>query len=153
MLDKRAYIRMADTGMFGLFFILTLVFLFIGFSVFYDDSTDVRQEEAVILHDKLVSAIMEGGQIKGNVFKKGFNIFQEAGINKRVIDNGEFYFGVEIFENDEVVEKFVGGNRDFEVTCELKGKKFPLCYKRELLVDDVWKIKILTASNQLGGKF
>ena len=153
MLDKRAYIRMADTGMFGLFFLLTLVFLFIGFSLFYDSSTDVRGEEAIILHDKLVDAVLDKGRIREEVFMKSFNIFEEARVNKEVINNGEFYFSVEIFENDESIKKFVEGNRDFEVTCELKSKKFPLCYKRELLVDDVWKIKILTASNQFGQKF
>lgn len=152
MLGKQGYIKIADTGMFIFFFILTLFFLFVGFSVFYDDSTDVRKEEAVILHDKLVEAILEGGKIREEVLED-FNIFDEAGISKEVIGNGEFYFGVEIFESEKIVKKFVEGNRDFEVTCELKGRKFPLCYEREILIDNLWKIKILTASNQLGQKF
>ena len=90
-------------------------------------------------------AVAVDENIREEVFEKNFNILDEAKLNEN-FKNGDYFFRLEVGS-----EIFVEGNRDFEVECELEGKNFPRCFSKEFFIDDT-KIKILTASRQVGSK-
>ena len=155
IINKRGYYRFADVGMFFLCFVIIAVGIMIGIYLFYSNTIDVRGQEAKIIYEKLLDALIENNKLNQKVLDSEFNILQEASIDKEIINNGYFYFKIEVFEKDfekEIVKKIQEGNRDFEVECFLRSKKFPRCYPEKdfkLILDD-YEIKILTASNQLG---
>jgi len=156
-MNKKAYIRIADTGMFFLVFVIVGVCIAIGVYVFYFHEIDVRYEEAKILSDKLFNAVEDNGVLNKRVLDKDFNILKQAGLEKKIIENNNYYFKLEIFENEGLVEDaeepvrdvFIQGNNFFENWCGLDMKDKVRCFERELILDN-YKIKILTASNQLG---
>ena len=157
-MNKKAYYRFADIGMFFLCFVIIAVGIFIGIYIFYSSTIDVREQEAKIIYDKLVMAIIDNGELNQKILEANseneFDIFKEAKLDKNIV-NEDYYFKIEIFTiNNELIKKIEEGNRDFEVECFLESKKFPKCYQKEFnLVNSLqenYKIKVLTASNQLG---
>ncbi|MBT4166479.1 hypothetical protein HOE04_05555 [archaeon] len=144
-MDKGGYIRLDDIGMYFLGFILIGGAVASGIFIFYGYSVDVRGLEVGILSDKLVRTVVVDENIREEVFEKNFNILDEAKLNEN-FKNGDYFFRLEVGS-----EIFVEGNRDFEVECELEGKNFPRCFSKEFFIDDT-KIKILTASRQVGSK-
>jgi len=147
-MDKRGFLRLADTAMFIIFIVIIGGAVAIGGSIFYGNLIDVRLEESVILSDKLVKAVVDNGQVNEDVFESDFNILKEAGINSE-IKKGAYFFRLEIFGEKSRV--FIDGQRDFEVECELEGGDFPRCFSKDFFIDD-YEIKILTASRQAGGE-
>lgn len=147
---KKGDYRFSDTALYLIVFLGIGLFIAWGMNIFYSYHLDIRGDEARILSDKLFAAVVINGEINEGVFSSDFNILKEAGLNGEVIKNGNFYFKVDIVGNNK--EKvFVEGNRDFEVLCEVEGKKHPACYKKEISLGS-YDVKILTASNQEGEK-
>ena len=152
-MHKKGYYRFADIGMFIISFAVIGVVIGMGIFIFYSHQIDIRGQEAEVLSNKIVRAVIDNGLND----LESFDIFREAGIDINIINNGDFYFKVEIIEiassTSEEVETakivFEEGNRDFEVECGLRSDKFPVCDSEELIVNN-YKVKILTASNQLG---
>lgn len=149
MKNKRGYYRFADIGMFFLSFAIVSVGIAIGIYLFYSNTIDIRDQEAKIISDRLVITITKNGKLNDDILKDDFNILKEAKLNDKIINNGDFYFKIEIFDNSNIIKKIERGNGGFEVECFLKGKKFPKCAEKELLLDN-YRVKILAASNQLG---
>ncbi len=156
-MDKKAYYNFDDIGMFIFIAIIVTIAIVVGVLIFYGTGVDIRKQEAVAISNRLVDVFSNSGYLNKNVLTG--DILDLAGLDKeKFSEGGDFYFGVEIYsgENfDEFVESFFKGTKDFRTQCELKGKHFPDCYKREFIVldkdsDKKYKIKILTASNQLG---
>lgn len=151
MKNKRGYYRFADIGMFFLSFAIVAVGIAIGIYLFYSNTIDIRDQEAKIISDRLAITITKNGKLNEDILKDDFNILKETRLNDKIINNGDFYFKIEIFDySNNLVKKINGGNRGFEVECFLKGKKFPKCAEKEFLIDN-YRVKILAASNQLGG--
>ncbi len=144
--NKKGYYRFADIGMFFLSFLIIAIGVSIGIYLFYSETVDIREREAVILSEKITKVIIKEEHLNQKVLENDFNIFNEAEINIKIINNGDFYFKIEIFSLDNQILKIEEGNRDFEVECNLSGEKFPKCAEKEFNYD--YKIKILTASNQ-----
>ena len=144
-MNKRGYLRLDDIGMYFLGFILIGSAIAGGIFIFYGNAVDVRNQEAMILSDNLVRAIVVDGDLRPEVFEKDFNILKEARLNDG-FKNGDYFFRLEVGS-----QVFIEGNRDFEVECELEGKNFPKCFSKEFFIDGS-KIKILTASRQVGSK-
>lgn len=150
-MNKKGYYRFADIGMFFLSFAIVAVGIAIGIYLFYSNTVDIRNQEAKILLEKLSGVIISNSlnQLNSKVLEDNFNILKEAGLNDKIINNGDFYFKIEIFDNSDIIKKIEQGNRGFEVECGLNGKKFPKCAEKELLIDN-YRVKILAASNQQG---
>ena len=151
MKNKKGYYRFADIGMFFLSFAIVAVGITIGIYLFYSNTVDIRDKEAKILLEKLSVVIIDNNlnQLNIKVLDNNFDIIREARLNDKIINNGDFYFKIEIFDNSNIIKKIEHGDRGFEVECFLKGKKFPKCAEKEILIDN-YKVKILAASNQLG---
>ena len=151
-MNKKGYSDLSDILMFLLVSVIIWLGIFSGFYVFYSFQTDVRGEEAKILGNRLVNAVAEDGKIKEVIFEDGFDIFSEAGLDENMFPNGgDFYFNLEANGNgaSKVFEK---GTLDFRIKCGLNSKgNSPKCFEKEFNLDN-YKIKILTASNQLGEK-
>ena len=151
-MNKKAYDRWGDMGMFIFVFILVGVVLWIGSHVFYGYVVDVRVQEAQILSDKLVRAVVENGKLDSDVLEDNFNIFKEARINRGFIGKNKSYFKVEIVENEKIKKRFIQGNRDYEELCGIESSNVR-CFSDELIVDNgKYTVKVLTASNNLGKK-
>ena len=152
LMNNKAYYAISDVAMFFLSFLVIGVCIAIGTYIFYNNQVDIRVQEAEILSVKLTKAIVDNTHLENGIFNEDFNLLKKARVNKAIMDRGEFYFKLEILDlNEQVLKTFQDGNRDFEVLCELESDKFPKCYKDEFFLDD-YKIKILTASNQIGDK-
>lgn len=123
---------------------IILIGIVAGILIFYSAQADARQKEAEILNFKIEDCLKENFD--------DFDLFQDCKINKEMIeDSGLYYIKIKI--NDEVSDY---GVRNFETLCNLseKNENFPKCYETEFYIqkDKLYKIKILTASNQLGAK-
>lgn len=154
-MNKKGYYRWSDIGMYIISFAVIAVGIGIGIFAFYSQTIDIRQQEADIIYDKLISSVIKDNKLNSIVLNETFNTYKESNLNKRIINNGNFYFKIEFFKGEELVNVIEDGNRDFKVNCFLKGEKFPKCRYGEFSADYGgldYKIKILTASNQLGGK-
>jgi len=153
VMNKKGFARIDDTIMSFILMVIIFVGIMIGVILFYSHTVDIRSLEAEVLADKLIKGIVDNGKLRAGVLDKNFDIFESTGLNKKVIvDSGEYYFKVEIFQG-EIVRKFEEGNRDFEAFCFLESKKFPKCVERELFLSSYYedyKIKILAGANQLG---
>jgi|TARA_B100001971_G_C18033248_1_gene453681 hypothetical protein len=137
-----------------------VIAIVIGGSIvlFYGQTVDVREQQARLISDKLVEVFDDYGKLRDGIvcddrLCEGFNIYGEAGINSRIINNGEFYFGVEIFDDGKLVGSVIEGNRGFKVECFLEGDKLPKCYPEDgplVLILDNYRVEILAGSNNLG---
>ncbi len=146
-MNKKGYYRFADIGMFFLSFAIVAVGIAIGIYLFYSNTVDIRDQEAKLLLKKLADVIIINNILNQRIFEDDFNIMKEAKLDDKIINNG-YYFKIEIFDTD-IIKKIERGNLGFGVECSLKGKKFPKCVEKEILIDN-YKVKILTASNQFG---
>lgn len=143
-------------GMLFTNFIIVGVAVVIGILIFYSASIDVRQEEAKIISDKIVNAIILNGEIKPEVLENNFDILTSAGINSNMTENGgNYYLKVNISREDKTEKLFEAGTKSFEIQCSLPGKNLAKCYSKDITVlgrNGFYRIKILTGSNQLGSK-
>ena len=149
------------------FFILGIVGVGIvgGVLIFYSAEIDVREAESLILYDRIANCLMNSGHLIENLFDENFEIFSECGLNKEIIESGNFYFEISLFdfEGNLVKEELFFGARTFKENCrisrEIVAKKFPKCTdKKENIfyfqngVKKSGSLSILTASNQIGRK-
>jgi hypothetical protein len=150
--SNKGYDRWGDLGMFIFSYILVGIALWVGTHVFYGYVVDVRAQEASILSDRLIRAVVENGKLDLDVLEGNFNIFKESRINSEFIHQNLSYFRVDIVEGDKFKKRFVQGNRDYEILCGLDNSNIR-CSGDEMVVNNgKYVIRILTASNQLGKK-
>jgi hypothetical protein len=145
-MNKKGF-PLEDAGMFFLCFLIIIVPLVIGISIFFIYQADVRGVEAQLLGEKVLGALIDENGLRPIVLSDTFNLLKEAHLDSAVISGGNFFVMAEIYEEDDLLKRYKEGPRDFEVYCELKGEKLPACFRKEIFID-VYKINILTASNQ-----
>ena len=128
-----------------------------GVSMFYSAEIDVRKMEAEILNDKISDCLFEQGVLIDNLLENDFDIFQECKLNKKVIDS-DFYFNISILnESQNVIKEICEGVENSACTLtnnEKKGcvsKERGIVYERKNEIKK-GRLKILTASNQIGEK-
>jgi|ETNmetMinimDraft_2_1059921.scaffolds.fasta_scaffold55769_2 hypothetical protein len=156
--NNKGYYKLS--GYILMFIAMGFIAIFIsgGIYLFYAQTVDVREQEAKIISDKLVDVFDDNGVLRegivcGDGLCEGFNIYNEARLNKVVINNGDFYFGVEIFNDGVLMGSIIEGNRGFRVECFLKKGKLPKCYPDDgplILLLDNYRVEILAGSNNLG---
>jgi len=150
-MNKKGYYRFADIGMFFLTFAIVGVAIGVGIYAFYFQAFDTRESDANNLLERLEDFLIKRGELNKNVLERNFNIYEEAELNKDVI-NEFYYFKINIRGLNSGVNKFIeGGQEGFEVSCNLEGRKLPKCARKNIVLED-YDIKILTGSNQGRGE-
>lgn len=143
-MNKKAYYRYADIVMLILAMAAIAVAISVGLYLFYLQNVDIREQESKILSDKLAEALVERGLSNLNEF----DILKEAGLNKKVINNGDFYFKIRVLKDKKFVKEFEEGNRLFFISkCAGQESKFIKCDPDVIHSGDYY-IEILAASNQ-----
>lgn len=136
--------------LFSIVLIAITFFFWIGY--FYSSDTDVREEEAKILSDKLFDCLVEGGFVKAI---DEVDVFSDCDLNEKLFDES---LSFKITLNDKIVK-----TNDFdEVLCKVqeaksKAENYPKCLRKERVVfyndgDEIKtaELEILTASNYQG---
>ncbi len=145
MFNKKGYTDVSDT----IFFVITfsVVALTIGISIhlFYATQVDIRAQEAKILYGNVLEGIIEDGLTDIN----SFDIYANANIDKSVINNGDFYFEIDIKKNGVSKRQIFEGNREFKISCDLPGPKLPKCYDGKIIVGG-YGVFIIAGSNSFG---
>lgn len=155
LLDKRGEERFLSPWLF-LIWGLIGVAIVSGVLIFYALKIDVRQNEAEILSKKLIDCLIDNGDF--NDFGEE-EIYRNCNLDKEMIWNGDYYFNISIYKNEELYNQIIAGTKDFEMHCELRkesgGESFAVCFNDKVYALEDGKkiiIKISTASNQLGAK-
>ena len=160
LMNKKGFENWDDLGMFILTGVILSLVIFFGLWTFYSVGADVRLEEAKSMSDKLAEGVLENGVLRSEILSQNYyaeELMKDSLINEEVIGSGgDFYFNISIYQGDILLKEFVSGRQIFSVECFLPGDSTPQCFSRELSVFDKlggkYKIKILTGSNQLGGR-
>ena len=160
LMNKKGFENWDDLGMFILTGVILSLVIFFGLWTFYSVGADVRLEEAKSMSDKLAEGVLENGDLRSEILSQNYyaeELMKDSLINEEVIGSGgDFYFNISIYQGDILLKEFVSGRQIFSVECFLPGDSTPQCFSRELSVFDKlggkYKIKILTGSNQLGGR-
>ncbi|MFA5857059.1 MAG: hypothetical protein WC867_06870 [Candidatus Pacearchaeota archaeon] len=142
----------------GLFIILGIVSVGIVLSVimFFSNIADVRIEESKSLLDRVVDTISDNGYLKSEIFEENYSLIENAKLNNNLFADGFIYLSLEIYKMNSKIKEIDVGDSDYKIQCRLKGKHYPRCYYKEFILADknnpleIYKIKILTGSNNLG---
>tara|TARA_Y100000034_G_C6833671_1_gene376546 strand:- start:147 stop:683 length:537 start_codon:yes stop_codon:yes gene_type:complete len=150
------------------FFVLAIVggAITIGVLMYYSADIDLREIEADILNKKIIGCVVDQGFLIEEIYKDNFDIYKKCKLNKDVIEEGNFYFKIQIFDESGKIISIVNqpisrGNPSFKKDCEVaekvKAEHYPKCITKDegILYHENNKIKkgvieILTASNQKG---
>jgi hypothetical protein len=152
-------------------FMLIVVALYAVIAIFYSTSFDVRQREARLLGLTISDCLQE---TQSDFLSSSFDIFKECAINKKVIENGNYYINVSFSENRKRIrEDIILGTGKYEIYCALgktaEGENLPECFENKFYaakgietknIENNYcapgngniEIKVLTASNQIGVK-
>lgn len=153
------------------FMVLAIVGLGIvgGVYVFYSAEIDLREIQAGTLNTKISDCILEQGVVTENFFENSFDVLEECDLNAGVFSKGsEYYLSVRFTNSSGKETRFMAGDSSMERNCEftqedvqkqLIAEEFPRCVKTEKDVVyynkgvlEYGSLKILTASNQKGGR-
>ncbi|MDO8467519.1 MAG: hypothetical protein Q7S56_01050 [Nanoarchaeota archaeon] len=131
-----------------------------GIIIFYSASIDVRDYEAEILNKQVQNCFVNGNSLVDNF--KTIDILKDCNLDPIIFDKGSDYFvKVYILDSDgkDLRDVIVIGDSSKEADCpissEIPAKHISVCKdfnKRVYYGDSMGMIKILTASNQEGGK-
>ena len=94
-MDRKGYYRFASIGILFFCFIIIAIAFSIGDFIFFSHQVDIRDQEAGILVDRIVRGIVSDELVD----LENVNIFEIAKLNPKVINNGDFYFKVSVFED------------------------------------------------------
>ncbi len=123
---------------------------------FYGKPYDIRSAEARLLSDKVADCISSSGYLSDNwksITNNNFLSRCEFNFNVENYgnwDNDQYYAGVWIydFNSGHLLENFSAGNINLKADCEIQGKNYPVCLKREMYaidtVNDQYRIEIFS---------
>ncbi len=151
------------------FFVLVVVGsgIVIGVLIYYNSEIDTRAVESEILAEKIVSCLVNQGEINENFLNnEEFDIFQECGLDKNILDSDIFYFNVSLYDFSGKSRRngIYFGLRDFETQCKLEkstksllksSEYYPKCSEKQAYAlsnsgENTEKLKlfVLAGSNQ-----
>jgi len=152
------------------FFVLVFIFAGIigGVLLYYSTDVDIRDLEADVLSEKILSCFNYNFEISGEA---NFNIYEKCGLNKELFSSESiFYFSIDIKDEagNSILKqgKISGGKVSFEGDCkavssneQIRARNYPKCVPK---TEKIWfiqngivkqgEIEILAASNQAGKK-
>lgn len=156
--DKTGYFRLDDVAAYFFAFALVGVGIAIAIYGFYGQDIDVRGEEARIMNYKIYNVVRERDNLNSDLYVDGFDILGAAGIDKKVFNNGDYYYRIQIFISGQINRTVFLGNPDYGVECDLElenpkekaSANFPICHLTLEKLNNGRELRILTASNQRG---
>jgi hypothetical protein len=142
----------------ALFIMLGIIGIGIVLSVlmFFSNVADVRIDEARALSERVVDEISQNGYLIPEIFEENYSLVNDAKLNNYIFADGLVYISLEISNLNSKIKDIEVGDSDYKIQCRLKGKNYPRCYSKEFILADknnplgIYKIKILTGSNNLG---
>jgi hypothetical protein len=144
------------------FFVLGVIAggIVIGVLIYSSADISIKEVEANVLSERIISCLIDDGYLKEDIFKSEFNIFDFCNLNSDVFGKASnFYFSVSIYDSGSLIFNFVNGSSSFEKDCQIQGevkaKHFPRCSEKQEIVlfnDKNMKLIVLAASNQNGRK-
>ncbi len=128
--------------------VIISVGIVIGISANNSADIDTKKLESDILITRLVSCVVENGELKQEFLQDDFDIFQKCKISEEVINkSGKYYLGYEIKNNGEVVKEDFFGVKSFEVQCKLEDESeaegYPGCVEKKIYVLNKEKEKLI----------
>jgi len=147
------------------FFIITVIATttVIAVLLFYSAEVDVKEVEAQVLAERVLSCLNQNGVLDSSFLDSNFNIIERCSLNKDVFAAGsDFLFEVSAYdESSKLIKTLSIGNGGFKADCmvlesqKIKAERYPKCISKEekILFFDKGvlksgKISILAASNQ-----
>lgn len=146
------------------FFVLGVIAggIVIGVLIYSSADINIKEVEADVLVEKIISCLINNGYLKENIFENDFNIFDFCNLNPEVFGKASnFYFNISIYDEngEELRESISKGSYSFEKDCKIQegkeAKHFPRCSEKKeiaLFEDKKVELIILAASNQNGRK-
>jgi len=154
--------KKADSKMLSLWWIFVLAFaggiIVIGVLIFYSYEADVRNAEASILSEKIISCLADEGRLNLEFLSDDFDIYSSCALNKKAIDSG-FFIKIELRDEEGNVLKTISeGKQSFDADCNISGNEnirqadyFPRCSEETInVLQGVLYVK--AGSNQQGVK-
>lgn len=136
-------------------FVIVAIAIASAVIIFYSHQIDIREAEAGILGDRVVSCIVFNGQINSGVIDKlagSGNLEKECNLVFADDSNVAYKDKMQYFVKVEAQGKLiVSGDKDFEAYCKQSQsrKNIPICVEKKLFVLDSGNeftlVKILTA--------
>ena len=150
MFNSKGDFRVADILLFLFFMILVGFFVKLGSGILFQKGIETNSIEANIIIDKL-SLVVSFHKSTEELFSDSFNVFSEGDFDKDIIENGNYFFGIEIVDSLEF-SPLTYGNNDFYVecgllesfadnsfkdrtVCESGDKELPSCCIKEVQID------------------
>jgi len=149
---------------FSVWWFFMLVFIsggiVIGVWIYYFAEINVNEVEADILSERIMNCFIKEGYL-GGVLGEDFDVFAGCGVSESIFEKGsDFYFKISIYDGGNLMKEISEGDSSLKKDCEIgegaRAEYFPECYEKDEVVlsgGGNFKIVVLTASNQRGGRF
>jgi hypothetical protein len=141
---------------FILLWAIIIIVILAGVLIYYSTQIDIRKEEGEILATRIADCLIDEGRLRENYDS---NIFVKCRLDEGVLDqSGLFYVGIFVTNlASGNVEEMQIGDSNLKDQCILKKdeKHFAECGEKVVYAlgeDTEFLVKIVTGSNQLGGK-
>lgn len=159
-MNKRAGEKLLSVWWFAILVIVGVA-VSAGIIIFYSASVDVRNYEAEILNKQVQNCFIDGNNLVGNF--KTIDVLKDCNLDPTIFGKGSDYFvKVLILDSDgkDLREPIIVGDSSKEADCPISSgitaKHISICndFNKRVYYDasNLGEIKILTASNQEGGK-
>lgn len=159
-MDKCGTDKVMSVYWFTILFIVASAIIYMVF-IFYGEPYDIRELEANALTNHVADCLSQAGYLREDIlgnedFKNNF--LESCNLDLEVEDihnwreQGQYYLGVELFHDDNLVLEISEGNKNLISSCgiekEVEEERLAKCVEREFYslnsTGDVHSIKILS---------
>ena len=159
MFNIRGDLRVSDILLFLFFMILVGFMVKIGSGVLFNKGIETNTIEAQIILEKVESVLLSNENIE-QLYSDSFSIYSEGDFDQEIIENGQYFFGIEVVNSDDFIP-LTYGTKDFKVECgllksidkysfsdgticETGGENLPSCCIKEVLINSQ-TVRLLSA--------
>jgi len=144
------------------FFVLGVIAggIVIGVLIYSSADVNIKEVEANILSERIISCLIDNGYLKESIFNEDFNIFEFCNLNPDVFGKASnFYFKISVYNSENLIFNLIKGSSSFEKECQIQenveAKHFPRCSEKKesvLFEDKMVQVIVFAGSNQNGRK-
>ena len=130
--------------------------LVIGVSIYYSSDININLVHADILKNRISNCLIQDGKIVYNLEK--YDFFKECKISKKVLDNGEFFIKILIYDDKIIYEKNYGNSaheKDCKIIEKISSKSALRCISKKEIAGYNGKdvvVELIYGINQEGEK-
>ena len=157
--NKKADEKLLSPWMF-LIWIIVILGVSIGASMFYGTRFDIKATESKILNTRMLDCLVVDSNLNGDLFNKDFNLFSSCNFQEKIlIDSGLYFLKINVSKVGDSNSLYFNkmGNFDLEIQAQISAKSssfancfsdsFKTLYQKEEVILD-----LLTCSNNEGSK-